>query len=89
MHQLILQILPGLSIANLINQGPVVTLLVFAVIWFNQQHKASETANQALNDKLEAYMADDRCKMMQIIDNNTQMMQECKDLIKQFTQSHQ
>ena len=92
MHIFLQIVLP--NIANyLTTQGPTVTLMGIIVWYFWGQNKQltvqmqaqndkHDAAIAASNDKLENYMSDDRQKLIQVIVNNTEMMQEVKDHLK-------
>jgi|GEM_PF-5867536 len=71
---------PGTNLlSNLESQGPLVTVLIIAVVWFNTKNKNQAKDIAALNDKLENYMSSDRLTMQKTIDNNTAALEEIKE----------
>lgn len=80
-------------LAELLKQGPVITLLGLACWYFYQQNKKQEAALQATrekhdadiagaNAKLEAYMKEDREELITALNNNTAVMEQFIELSK-------
>jgi|GEM_PF-4193636 len=70
-------------LVELLKQGPVITGLVFAILYFYKRQQSLEANLKAANEKLEAYLKDDRDNLIKVIENNTRIMQDIeKYLIK-------
>ena len=71
---IVLQIDPFVS--ELVKQGPVVALLVMAVLYFKKQNEKQEQARSELEGRIEAYLKEDRDKLTTLIANNTTVIQD-------------
>lgn len=78
MHTLLLQSQPfDVNIlVELLKQGPVITGLVFAILYFYKRQQALEANLRAANEKLESYLKDDRDNLIKVIENNTRIMED-------------
>lgn len=56
----------------------IVLLVVFAV-WMIRRQNDEKAERQKLQDKLEKYMEEDRKQMMDVIQNNTRVMERLED----------
>lgn len=72
-------------LAELMKQGPLMTFMGLAVWYFYSRQQKLEAAQQAANEKVEAYLKDDRDKLTQLIINNTTTMQNSNELIAENT----
>lgn len=68
-------------LVELLKQGPVITGLVFAILYFYKRQQALEANLQAANEKLETYLKDDRNNLIRVIENNTRTMQEIETFL--------
>lgn len=68
-------------LVELLKQGPVITGLVFAILYFYKRQQKLESDLQASNDKLEAYLKDDRDDLRKLVENNTRIMQELENYL--------
>jgi hypothetical protein len=79
-HLLLLQVdVITTALSQLASKGPSIALLVIAVIYFYRRQNKLEADNQALNDKLEKYIAEDRDTMLTALNNNTAAIKEFLD----------
>lgn len=68
-------------LVELLKQGPVITGLVFAILYFYKRQQALEASLKEANTKLETYLKDDRERLITVIENNTKTMQELENYL--------
>lgn len=68
-------------LSELLKQGPVITGLVFAIIYFYKRQQKLEEKLEEANKKTENYLKDDRDILIKVIENNTKTMQELEQYL--------
>ncbi len=68
-------------LVELLKQGPVITGLVFAILYFYKRQQSLEKSLKEANDKMETYLKDDRERLITVIENNTKTMQELETFL--------
>ena len=69
-----------------IKQGPLITALIIAIRYFYNRQIQLEQTNKETIDKMEAYMKDDREKLITVINANTIAMQNINEILKDVTE---
>lgn len=81
--QLLLQADYQVNIASeLIKQGPLITALIMAIMYFYRRQEKQEAANQRLNDKLESYLKEDRDSLQKVVENNSRVVEEMQQFME-------
>lgn len=62
--------------AELAKQGPLIAALVTAIWYFYQRQNKYEVEAKKQVDKIEELLKEDRKEMLQVIENNTRIMEE-------------
>lgn len=68
-------------LVELLKQGPVITGLVFAILYFYKRQQSLEANLIAANEKLERYLKEDRDNLLKVIENNTRIMEELENFL--------
>jgi len=68
---------------ELLKQGPLITALIIAIIYFYRKQNKLEEDYTEQSEKVEKFLSDDRTKMIQIIENNTNVMKENASILKE------
>jgi hypothetical protein len=66
----------------IMKQGPTIALLCVAIWYFYKRQQKLEADNQAMKDKHEQYLQEDRITLTRLVENNNQVMGEIKQFIE-------
>jgi len=71
-----------------LNNGPMVTLLTFAVIVLWKRDTAMQKRLEEATDKMNKYLEEDRKEMIMAIQNNTETFQRFTDKLELILEIH-
>lgn len=72
--------------AELAKQGPLITALMVAIVYFYKRQTGAEKAAKEQADKIEDLLKEDRKEMLKVIENNTHVMEENIKALKRIYQ---